>query len=111
MLKITGTRGSWMATVQGYGKLPVIHNHRMNWNTQTYSDPFKDRVVGMKKVDEWHAALETGDLLVVQRGVKDATGNETTERDGYIGVFRYTGYRRIDENGGIELLITERISR
>lgn len=98
-----------MATVQGYGKLPVIHNHRMNWSTLTYLDPFKDRAVGMKKVDEWHAALEAGDLVVVQRGVKDADGNETTAREGYVGVFRYTGYRRIDDNGGIELIITERI--
>lgn len=100
-----------MAKVQGYGKLPVIHNHRMNWNTLTYCDPFKNRAVGMKKVDEWHAALEAGNLVVVQRGKIDSNGNETTARNGYVGVFRYARYRRIDDNGGIELTLTERISR
>lgn len=109
MLKITGSRGSWIAQVQRYGKLPVIHNHRVNWQSLTYRDPFKDRLIGMKKVDEWHAALEAGALVVVQRGKKDAAGNETTARDGYIGVFRYANYHLIDENGGIELTLTERV--
>lgn len=69
--------------------LPVIHNRNIvRQGTTLHIGNYNPDDRRQKRVDDWFKAFMASDLVIVQKGVKDAAGIETTQRDGYLGVFR-----------------------
>lgn len=112
---IKGTRGKWTAEYEGL-TLPVIHNSRIARSKGAngtilakYSDDFEQARSG-KSASDWVAAFDNpNQWVIVQRGVKDAVGNETRERDGYVGVFKFTNLD-LKDGYGCDLDLVERIA-
>lgn len=107
---IKGVRGKWTAEYEGL-TLPVIHNLRVTWTDRppTYSDDFDQARKG-KSAADWVAAFDNpNQWVIVQRGVKDADGNETRERDGYVGVFKFANLD-LKDGFGCDLNLVDRIA-
>ena len=104
LVKILGSRGSWVAKVEGQ-TLPVLHNSLWSGGDKTYRQTVLPQHRGGKRWAELLAALQSSDLVVMQRDMppdKDVLG-----RAGYVGVFRFEGLT-INEDDEFTLIITER---
>jgi len=103
-VRIVGKRGSWMARA-GNEELPVLHQHWRN-GAHGYCDPMR----GVKRDGARYRglvdALAGGDCAIVQ---KDRIEGETLARDGYVGVFRHTGFA-VGQNGEITLKLVEKVA-
>lgn len=80
---IGGERGRWVAEVEGRW-LAVIH-HSLREGPTGYRAAIAPEHPGQKRFQEFVAALEAHDLVVVQRD-KDPV---SLARNGYVGVFRF----------------------
>lgn len=102
-LKITGSRGSWFATV-GEQSQPVLH---ATWWTPpgAYRDPMEGVAHDGKRYSEYVEALRDGTTAIVQ---KDAAPGDLS-RVGYVAVFEYSDFE-VDPDRSVSLKITKRIS-
>jgi hypothetical protein len=102
-VKITGTRGDWIADVDGE-RLAVIHD---TWWTgkDAYRDPMENVDVTTKRYVEYVAKLRETDRVVVQRD----KGQGSLEREGYVGVFSFKDLE-VDPAGPIEMRLTARVA-
>jgi hypothetical protein len=101
-LKATGQQGSWFTEVEGFGSIPVIHNHWFDFKTMTYHHPNTDFDLDSKaraKIPAYITALRTGryvataiDKLEDQNGFKVPRG-----RKGYVAVWQYDAFVEDDE--------------
>ena len=99
---IGGERGRWVAEVEGRW-LAVIH-HTLRQGPTGYRAAIAPEHPGQKRFQEFVAALEAHDLVVVQRD-KD---RETLARAGYVGVFRFADLRIDLEALELTLRLVER---
>ena len=101
--KITGGRGQWTADVDGV-EMGVLHNtHREG--TTGYFDPMDGAKLDGAKHDRLVAALQAGDVAVMQR---DTPGDPALSRDGFVGLFSFKDLE-IGEDGSIRLTFVDRV--
>lgn len=73
-----------------------------------YSDDIEHVRYG-KAATDWAASFDNPDQwVIVQRGVKNAAGNETRDRNGYVGVFRFANLD-LQDGVGCRLELLQRI--
>jgi len=101
-VRITGTRGSWSAEVEGE-TLPVLHT---TWRVGLigYHDPMTGVDPAGKRYRDFVDLLRRSDRAVVQRDAADGS----LARDGYVGVFSYRDLR-VAEDGAVSLEFIARV--
>ncbi|WP_439560647.1 hypothetical protein [Roseinatronobacter sp.] len=101
-VKISGERGRWVADVEGR-MLGVLH-HTLRVGADLYQAKISPEHPGQKRFKELVSALESYDLVVIQRD-KD---EQSLARDGYVGVFHFTDLNVDLENLELRLRFTGR---
>jgi hypothetical protein len=101
-VNIHGERGRWLAEVEG-AWLAVIHTTWRQGATG-YHDPMAGAKIDGARYTEFVQALRDHDRVVIQR---DKPG--TFDRDGYVGVFKFTSLE-IRPDGAVSLILTERLA-
>ena len=93
MLKITGKRGSWEATVKGGNtSLPVVHSSFVDWKNLSYEEGKTntwldtDDYANSKRWAK-HAALVADKKMVIIQQDTIVNGAPQDARNGYIGLF------------------------
>lgn len=105
-------RSSWIGYAKGRGldiiNAPILHSARIN-SRQIYDDPFKGpRHSFSKKYEQFIEALKSSEYAIVRHGGKDEN-QELFGSGKLIAVYKVTSYR-IDESGGVEIQLGERVA-
>jgi hypothetical protein len=112
MLKITGTRGSWIATVKGIGVLPVVHDTFVDWKNKSHEEGPNNKRSGEQQIyvssERWakHAALVAEKKMVIVQRDLIVGGKAMATRDGYVGVFFVDNVKF--ENGSLTFDLIDR---
>lgn len=87
-------RGQWVATVPGYGLLPVVHSDQADFAAKRHDCTFEG--LSPTRSSKLKAFLDAfGDqprYVLVQKDKPGRQADEPHEADGYVGVFEITDF-------------------
>jgi hypothetical protein len=105
-------RSSWTGYARGRGldvkNAPVLHSARID-SKKVYYDPFKGPRHGfLKKYTQFIEAITSSEYAIVRHGRKDEN-QEMVGSGRLIAVYELDSYK-IDESGGVEIQLGNRIA-